>query len=59
MAAVVVAVEPVATTVASAWDFGFDLRQLSDVGKGRLNSEKTRVCLVYCVGVCYLKVLLR
>ena len=41
------AVEPVATTVTSAWDFIFVFCQLSDVGKGRLDSEKTRVCLVY------------
>ena len=27
--------------------------QLSDVGKGRLNSKETGVCLVYCVDVCY------
>ena len=60
MAAAVVALEPVATTVASAWDFCFFVFcQLSDVGKGRLNSEKTRVCLVYCVDVCHLKVLPR
>ena len=37
--AVAVAVEPEATTVAAAWGFG--LCQLSDVGKGQLNSEKT------------------
>ena len=36
------------TTVAAAWDFFF---QLSDVGKGRLDSKKTCVCLIYCVVV--------
>ena len=59
MATVVVAVEPVATTVAAAWDFVLFFCQLSDMGKGRLNSEKPRVCLVYCVDVCYLEVLPR
>ena len=37
VAAVVVAVEPVATTVASAW--GLVLCPVSDVGNGRWNSE--------------------
>ena len=46
VAAVVVVVEPVATTVAAAWGFGFDLCQLPDVGNGRWNSEKTRICLI-------------
>ena len=41
VAAVVVAVEPVATTVAAAWDFVlFCFCQLSDVGNRRWNSEK-------------------
>ena len=29
--------------------------QLSDVGKGRLNSKRTRICLIYCVVFCYLR----
>ena len=47
---VVVAVDPVATTVAAAW--GLDLWQLFDMGKGRLDSKETRICLI-CVDVCY------
>ena len=46
VAVVVVSVEPVATTVAVAWGFDSDLCQLSDVGNGRWNSEKTRICLI-------------
>ena len=43
VAVVVVAVEPVATTVATAWGFGFDLYQLSDVGNGQWNSKKSHI----------------
>ena len=54
---VALAAEPVATMVATAWGFG--LCQLSDMGKGQLNSEKTRISLIYCVVVCYLWALSR
>ena len=37
--AVALVVEPVVTMVATSWGFDFDLCQLSDLGKGRLNSE--------------------
>ena len=40
VAAVVMAVEPVATTVAAAWDFVLFFCQLFDMGKGRLKLQK-------------------
>ena len=56
VAAVVVAVEPVATTVAAAWDFVlFCFCQLSDMGKGRLKLRKRPVFVCYCVDVCYFR----
>ena len=50
--------DPDATMMAAAWDTG--LCQLSDMGKGQLNSSKTPICLVYCVVVfCYVEALPR
>ena len=39
--------------------FCFVFCQWSNVGNGRLNSEETRICLIYLVDVCYFEVMLR